>query len=149
MHSGLVSCHCKQGSVWPALLPALACAWNIIHQDIRLYSLKPLWVTCLAWESHQHTWHWHAQPASSSQFLTTTGTAHLNEVGPECFFVFLSFQWKHIIYCFSGTSKLWREPECPCPCSLVQTHSIALGRGWAFTEHFYGLWGLGWGWVLT
>ena len=68
MHSGSVSCHCKQCSVWPALLPASASTWNIIHQDISFYNVMPLWLTCLAWESHPHAWHWHAQPASSSKF---------------------------------------------------------------------------------
>ena len=68
MHSGSVSCHRKQCSVWPALLPASASAWNIIHQDISFYNVMPLWLTCLAWESHPHAWHWHAQPASSSKF---------------------------------------------------------------------------------
>lgn len=68
MHSGSVSCHCKQCSVWPALLPASACAWNIIHQDIAFYNVMPLWDTCLAWESHQHAWPWHTQPASPSMF---------------------------------------------------------------------------------
>ena len=67
MHSGSVSCHCKQCSVWPALLPASACAWNTIHQDISFYNVMPLWLTCLAWVSHQHAWTWHTQPASSSK----------------------------------------------------------------------------------
>ena len=69
MHSGSVSCHCKQCSVWPALLPASASAWNIIHQDITSYNLMPLWLTCLAWESHPHAWAWHTHPASPSKFL--------------------------------------------------------------------------------
>ena len=68
MHSGSVSCHCKQCSVWPALLPASASTWNIIHQDISFYNVMPLWLTCLAWECHPHAWRWHAQPASSSKF---------------------------------------------------------------------------------
>ena len=68
MHSGSVSCHRKQCSVWPALLPASASTWNIIHQDISFYNVMPLWLTCLAWESHPHAWRWRAQPASSSKF---------------------------------------------------------------------------------
>jgi len=84
MHSGSVSYHCKQCSVWPALLPASACAWNIIHQDMSLYSFMPLWLTCLAWESHQHAWHWHAQPVTPSQFLAITGRAQLRSK-PEHF----------------------------------------------------------------
>lgn len=77
MHSGSVSYHCKQCSVWPALLPASACAWNIIHQDMSLYSVMPLWLTCLAWESHQHAWHWQEQLVTPSQFLAITGIAQL------------------------------------------------------------------------
>lgn len=68
MCSDSVSCHCKQCSVWPALLPASACAWNIIHQDISFYNVMPLWLACLAWVSHQRTWSWQTQLTPSSMF---------------------------------------------------------------------------------